>query len=456
VKLRTQFMLLVTGILLIPVLVTLTSVLIHFALNDGQPYFLSFGLFSGLRRPDPGRAEERRIARTLQSRPPGTDMILLGGDNRVLQSTIPGFLPGEEVGVEELFRFTQQQSREYHFQFQVTPPGEGPPELMVLRVARDAPQPPAFLRSRLWLSWLTPSIALLAFSAVASFFIVRSQTNSIFRLERATRHIAQGELDFELPVKGNDEIASLTRSFDSMRHSLKEEYARRARFIMGVSHDLKTPLALIHGYLEAIEDGYAEDPATMKRYLQIVRQKAQGLESMIDGLIDFVKMDTGQWRSTLKETPLRGLLEEIGRRYAEDAVILRRSFRYAVEVPEELAVPMDRELVVRAFENILGNAIRYTGEAGAIEMTAAALPGEVRVEIRDTGIGIPEQDLPRIFDPFYRGTNSRREEGSGLGLATVKSVVESHGWRIEVASRPQEGTVFTIHIPTVGALPAGG
>ncbi len=115
---------------------------------------------------------------------------------------------------------------------------------------------------------------------------------------------------------------------------------------------------------------------------------------------------------------------------------------------------MDEGLVSRALENLIGNAIRYTEAGGRIELSArVAADGEkgmVRVEVSDTGIGIPEEDIKNIFDPFYRGTNSRREHGFGLGLTTVKSIIESHGWTIRVSSEVGKGTVFTIDIPLAG------
>jgi signal transduction histidine kinase len=272
-------------------------------------------------------------------------------------------------------------------------------------------------------------------------------------LEVATRRVADGELDFSLPVHGDDEVSSLTRSFDRMRTALKEEFARRARFIMGVSHDLRTPLALIQGYVEAVSDGLADDPDTRRKYLSIVQDKTRALDGMVTDLIEFVRMDTGEWKSTHRPVRLAAFLRPIVQRYAEDAAILRRSFGHAIELPEDLAVSMDEALMERALENLIGNAIRYTAEGGSIELRASFEDGAPALSIRDSGIGIPAEDLPRIFDPFYRGTNSRREQGFGLGLATVKSIVEGHGWTIGVVSEVGAGTTFRIVMGKGSATP---
>jgi signal transduction histidine kinase len=152
---------------------------------------------------------------------------------------------------------------------------------------------------------------------------------------------------------------------------------------------------------------------------------------------------------THRDVPVREFLSDLARRFAEDALILRHEFRSTIDLPEERSVRMDAGLVTRALENIVGNAIRYTEENGTISLTARVDGADVVLAISDTGMGIPKDDIPRIFDPFYRGTNSRREQGFGLGLTTVKSIIESHGWLITVSSEVGAGTTFTIRMPAV-------
>jgi signal transduction histidine kinase len=199
--------------------------------------------------------------------------------------------------------------------------------------------------------------------------------------------------------------------------------------------------------VEAIADGYAAEPEAQKRYLSIILDKTRGLEGMVGELIEFVRMETGQWRMTHRDVPIRQFLMEMARRFAEDALILRRDFGWSIDVADDVTVRMDAGLVSRALENLVGNAIRYTEENGKISLSARMEEGEVQLSIADTGIGIPKEDLSRIFDPFYRGTNSRRESGFGLGLTTVKSIIESHGWKIAVFSQVDLGSTFTIRMP---------
>jgi len=448
-KLRTQFGLLVGGIIAVPFLVGAFVLLLHYLLSLGQEPIPNYGQISAwIRREVPRAVASRSFGRLGQDRSAGLDILILDRDDTIAFSTIPELPAGKTAQSGQIFRYIRENSAGYHFQIDSPRMEDGTQRLLVLKVPK--PREGAAFRNQALLVVMYTSIALLGFSSLMSFLILRSLNRSLLTLEGATRRVAGGDLDFELPLRGNDEISSLTRSFDRMRRALKEEYARRARFIMGVSHDLKTPLALIQGYVEAIADGYAAEPQVHKRYLAIIQDKTQSLEAMITDLIEFVKMETGQWRTTFKQVRLKGFLTQIAKRYAEDALILRREFRAAIDLPEGLTVAMDEGLVSRALENLIGNAIRYTKEGGSIELAARRQGGEVALAITDTGIGIPQEELGRIFDPFYRGTNSRREQGFGLGLTTVKSIIDSHGWSLEAASALGQGTTFTIRLAAPG------
>ena len=292
-------------------------------------------------------------------------------------------------------------------------------------------------------------ITLLVFSSLMSVLILRSLNRSILKLEGATRRIAEGDLDFELPARGNDQIASLTRSFDSMRRALKEEYARRSRFIMGVSHDLRTPLTLIQGYVEAIADGFAAEPDAPEE-VPVHHPRQDARPGGHDRRADRVREDgdRGVAHDASRRAGCRSFLLDNARRFAEDAQILKREFTWSVDVPETCSAsawtPACFPAPWRTSWEMPSATPRRTG---SITMTAAAGTGRSSFPSSDTGIGIPKEDVGRIFDPFYRGTNSRREQGFGLGLTTVRSIIESHGWNISVHSAVGQGTTFTIRMP---------
>jgi signal transduction histidine kinase len=294
-------------------------------------------------------------------------------------------------------------------------------------------------------------IAILIFAIVMSSAIMRSITRSILKLEEAARRIAEGELNLAVDIKGSNEITSFTASLNRMRNSLKEEERRRYLFIMGVTHDLKTPLSLIKANSEALEDGIASSPAEQKHSFDIINNKVDELEGMINSLLDFVRMDNGGWRHNLRMTKLRSFISSYAERAALDAEVLHGHLETDIKLPDELAIMMDESLVQRALDNILNNSLRYTRNGCCIRITAAVENNAAVISISDNGPGINAGDLPYVFELFYRGSTSRREQGMGIGLAVVKSIVDSHGWQIEAGSGESgAGACFKIVIPLEG------
>lgn len=293
-------------------------------------------------------------------------------------------------------------------------------------------------------------LSLLAFMTLMSVVIIRSINVSIAHLEEGTRRISEGNLDFELTARGNDRIASLTRSFDDMRRRVQEETATRSRFIMAVSHDLKTPLASITGYVDAIGDGIASDPGQLERYLAIIRDKAGLLGSRIGQLIDYVKLDTADWRRSRESVLLLPFLNEAVTVFRTEAEVRGFGFDSSIDIGPDTFIFMDANLVYRALENLVQNAFRYGEASSTIAFRAGAADGRITLAVTNRGTPIPPEDLPFIFEPFFRGTRARREGGFGLGLSVVKSVVASHGWSITAVSR-DGSTSFAIEIPPAGA-----
>lgn len=369
--------------------------------------------------------------------PPGLDVAVFDLNNRVVLSSIQGFDPGSQEDPEKAIKSMVKDPHNYPVLLQPLIFDERVYGSILIRLPmRHEGLPKVFYGF----------LAFIIFSAAVVTIMANSLKRSIVNLERATRKIAEGDLDFELKIKGKDEIASLTGSFDTMRMELKESLAKRSRFLMGVSHDLKTPLTSIKGYLEAISDGLADDPDILKKYIDIVTDKSKVLEERITELIDFVKMETGEWKLKHEVINLPDFFSQIAVNYREDASVFKRKFKSSIEIPRNITAVGDRNLLLRAFENLIGNAIRYTNENDTILMKVYEDDGDIHITIEDTGPGIPEEEINHIFDPFYRGTGSRREHGSGLGLSIVKSVVAAHGWKIDAFSTPGKGTIFHIRI----------
>lgn len=464
-RIRTQFYLLVAGIVVVP-LAVMSGFYFAWRLQEAPaPRIPGYEEIVQLAGETVDRAAWEELARFMERKPPTVEYAVLDPSMRVLFSTIEGFGAGGTVRDAEVLDRVRGAGGRYLYQLD-SPVRTGEGRLLVLtRITRDGRRPPSPFQ-RLFATFATLLAALFAFSAAVSVLIARSITQGILALEAATRRIAAGELDAPVAVRGGGELASLAASLVRMRDALKEDRTRRSRFIMGVSHDLKTPLALIKGYAEAIGDGMAEDPAERDRCVDIIGAKVDQLDGMVDDLIDFVRMDTSEWRRHLAPVELAPFLGDLARRVQADAELLDRRFRVDLEIPQGVSAPMDERLAQRALENILNNALRYTASDGLVRLAARAEPGRATVTISDDGPGIAGEDLPRIFDLFYRGTASRREQGLGLGLAIVRGVADSHGWEVVVRSEPGRGSEFEISIPLAppgpaepssgGSPPAGG
>lgn len=320
----------------------------------------------------------------------------------------------------------------------------GGTQFMLLLEISKAPQLLTY-RARVVQAGLIVFAASLVVATVLSSLLIRSIRNSLVSFQRAALAVSEGKLDQTLrsPV---DELSDLARSFNDMRHSLIEEEARRARFIMAVSHDLKTPLALIGGYVEALQDRKARSETQRQHYLDIVTRRVRELESLIYGLIDYTRLSTSEWVLRFEEI---GLFDWVGQFVAE----VRESFQlestridFVCDNPSAISerkIRMDPELVRRALDNIVSNAIKYGGPTCGIEVRLCEEQSKLVLYITDDGPGIPETDLPFIKDPFVR-SGSNKLGGHGLGLAIVDSILRSHGFDLVVGNAKTGGAELRI------------
>ena len=249
----------------------------------------------------------------------------------------------------------------------------------------------------------------------------------------------------------------MARSFDRMRrslieerHKLQAERERKRSFLMAVSHDLRTPLTSIKGYLEALQDGIARDRGAELRYLRIARDRADLLEARITDLNELLRMETGEWRMQRDPRQLTAVLGGLAADYREDALLLGRRFQTDIDLPDSLVVDADWGLFTRVTDNLMENALHYTGSGDRIRFAALQRNGHAQISVQDSGPGIPADQLEHVFDPFFRGDAARREPGSGLGLSVARSIVQAHGWHISAANTANgdgDGACFTIVIP---------
>lgn len=290
--------------------------------------------------------------------------------------------------------------------------------------------------------------------ALGSFFAI-ALTERINRLESATHAIAQGDLSARAAITGGDEIAALAQSFNEMAERLeaadrkqKELERLRRDLVAWAGHDLRTPLASIRLLVEALADGVVSDPQMTQQYLTQAKKQVDHLSLLVDDLFQVSQLDAGGLPLDLEPASLSDLisdtLESFSGLATQKGVSLSGSAAPGID-----PVSMDVQRIGRALNNLVSNALNYTPPGGSITLCAEKTAGGINVSIRDTGEGIAPDDLPHIFERFYRGDKSRNQSqgGSGLGLAIAKGIVEAHRGSLHVRSEYGQGTEFILTLP---------
>jgi signal transduction histidine kinase len=301
-------------------------------------------------------------------------------------------------------------------------------------------------------------ILLIVGSAVASLAIFRPARRRLRDLEKVAEAIGEGDLSARAPESGGDEVTALARAFNQMAGDLEArtramELSDRTRrqLLADVSHELKTPLAAIRGYAETLSMPEVRlDDETRRRYLEIVGDETVKLERIVGDLLDLARLESGGLTLTCGPVSVPQLFQRVNDRHERD--LLEKQVTLETVVPADASEAWgDGARLEQALQNLVANALRHTPEGGQITLLAERTEGGVRLIVRDTGGGIPEDHLPRIFDRFYKTDASRTDpyskSGSGLGLSIVKAIVERHGGTVAAANLPGGGAEFAITLP---------
>jgi signal transduction histidine kinase len=257
-------------------------------------------------------------------------------------------------------------------------------------------------------------------------------------------------------VNGRDEVASLSLTFNQMAEQLqaadqkqRELDTMRRDLIAWVSHDLQTPLASMRAVLEALSDGVVEDPETVKRYLNTAQRDVKNLSVLIDDLFQMAQLDAGGFPLHRAKASLNDLVSDTLESFTELAKQQEITLEGNVDSDVD-PVHMDTQAIGRVLNNLIGNALRHTFNQGRVSVWVRRTTQGIEVTVSDTGEGIRADDLPHIFERFYRGDAARsrnRGTGAGLGLAIARGIVQAHGGDIHVESAIGKGTQFTFYIP---------
>ena len=296
-------------------------------------------------------------------------------------------------------------------------------------------------------------ICILIFtSGMISIWIYRSVTNPLKKLREATLNIKEGNLDFTIDVNRDDTIGELCADFEDMRKRLKASAEEKLEYdkenkelISNISHDLKTPITAIKGYVEGIMDGVADTPEKMDRYIRTIYNKANDMDRLINELTFYSKIDTNRIPYVFQPINVSSYFSDCIEELSLDLDAKSIKLQYFDYIDSHIKVIADAEQMKRVINNIISNSIKYMDkEKGIIIIRVKDVGDFIQVEIEDNGKGIGIKELPYIFDRFYRTDASRnsKQGGSGIGLSIVKKIIEDHGGQIWANSKENTGTVM--------------
>ena len=300
--------------------------------------------------------------------------------------------------------------------------------------------------------FISAFVILISVALVVGLWVYRSIAVPLVKLKKATQNIKEGKLDFVLDVEGNDEFSELCQDFEEMRRRLKESTEEKnliekenKELISNISHDLKTPITAVKGYVEGIMDGVADTPEKMDRYVRTIYNKTNEMDHLINELTFYSKIDTNRIPYTFSKLNVEDYFADCAEEVGLELETRGIELVYANYVEKDVMVIADGEQIRRVIHNIIGNAIKYMDKPkGIIQIRIKDVGDFIQIEIEDNGKGIGPKDLPYIFDRFYRTDVSRNSSkgGSGIGLSIVKKILEDHGVKVWATSRLGIGTIM--------------
>jgi two-component system sensor histidine kinase BaeS len=313
----------------------------------------------------------------------------------------------------------------------------------------------AFLFTRLFggggqatlLVWLLGIGLVLSFPVVVGLVAWRSFTrmvNPLARVMAAADAVAEGDFSARVPESGPGEFGRLARSFNRMVAELERSDRLRRNLTADVAHELRTPLTILQGNLEGILDGVYQPDA---EHMDLLLDETRRLNRLVEDLRTLSLAEAGQLSLQREPVDLAELLDDVATSFSGQAEASGVSLKVTDQpVPGALIVPGDAGRLDQVLSNLIANALQHTPAGGTITLNAERRPGGICLKVADNGRGIPAEDLPNIFDRFWRG-DERRQGGSGLGLAIARQLVQAHGGSISVESQLNQGTTFIVELP---------
>ena len=372
-----------------------------------------------------------------------------GLDSRVIASELPmyGDMPGENDKGVYIGKDIQALVKQVDFRFPDDTEGTA---FVMIRADAMVPRMQSMMMNLILIVVLI--LAVTAFGLCT--WTYHGVITPLAQLKVATKNIKEGNLDFTIEKMGVEEIGNLCEDFEEMRKRLKQTNEEKLAFdkenrelISNISHDLKTPITAVKGYVEGIMDGVADTPEKMNRYIRTIYTKANEMDRLINELTFYSKIDTNRIPYTFNKIHVKDYFEDCIDDLSVELESSGVSLTYFDYLEEDAIVIADAEQLKRVINNIISNSLKYMNKPkGVINIRLRDVGDFIQIEIEDNGKGIAQKDLANIFDRFYRTDASRNSSkgGSGIGLSIVKKIMEDHGGQVWATSK--EGTGTTMYL----------
>lgn len=325
-----------------------------------------------------------------------------------------------------------------------------------LRLSEHLEDIDAMIRDIRW-SMIIVGCAVLLLVVVVSVFVSRRVVQPMVDIAKSVEEIRGGNLDTRIEVRSNDEVSRVAQAVNEMVDRLKVDIAQlkklervRSEFLGNVSHELRTPIFSLQGFLETLINGAVDDPAVNRVFLQKAYSHAERLNTLLGDLINISQIESGEMKLSFRYFPVKEFLTAVVNDFLPVAERHQVRLSLKSQLIEDVDVLGDKERLNVALGNLIDNAIKYNNPGGEVVVSCTLDQGKVLIKVTDTGVGISENHLPRIFERFYRVDKNRSREvgGTGLGLAIVKHIIDAHGSTVRVESEVGKGSTFSLALKT--------
>ena len=289
-------------------------------------------------------------------------------------------------------------------------------------------------------------IAGVFFSLLIGYFIGRRMLRPIDKITETAKEISISDLNRKIEVRGNDdELDRLAKTFNDMIDRLRLSFEQQNNFVADASHELRTPIAVIRGYIDLVDRWGKNDPKVLEEAIASIKNETIDMGNMVERLLFLARSDIGKLVVRKEPFDLYDLAEEVSEEYG----LIYQEKLIKIEISKGTQLSADREMMKQALRAVIDNAIKYSTEKRKIRIFCSSSRNETAISVQDFGVGIPKAELKKIFERFYRVDTSRERKtgGVGLGLSIIKTIVTVHGGRIEIESEPGKGTILTMTLP---------